>query len=102
MSKDVFILGGKRTPMGEYVGVLKDISAIDLGATASKAAVFKPVSGRLRLVTSGECLPNRDVDHLCNSRSRRSSLSTKALRLPCLNPREHASSLRATYAKQHT
>ena len=39
MTKDVFILGGKRTPMGEYVGALKDISAIDLGAIASKAAL---------------------------------------------------------------
>ena len=39
MSRDVFILGGKRTPMGEYVGALKDISAIDLGAIASKAAL---------------------------------------------------------------
>jgi acetyl-CoA acyltransferase 2 len=32
-------LGGKRTAMGEYVGALKDISAIDLGATASKGAL---------------------------------------------------------------
>ena len=39
MGKDVFILGGKRTPMGKYVGALKDISAIDLGAIASKAAL---------------------------------------------------------------
>ena len=39
MAQDVFILGGKRTPMGEYVGALKDISAIDLGATAAKAAL---------------------------------------------------------------
>jgi len=39
MSKDVFILGGKRTPMGEYVGALKDISAIDLGAAAARAAL---------------------------------------------------------------
>lgn len=39
MTKDVFILGGKRTPMGEYVGALKDVSAIDLGVTASKAAL---------------------------------------------------------------
>lgn len=38
MSKDVFILGGKRTPMGEYVGALKDISAIDLGAIAARGA----------------------------------------------------------------
>ena len=36
MSKDVFILGGKRTPMGEYVGVLKDVSAIDLGAVEAR------------------------------------------------------------------
>src|SRR5204862_1262863 len=39
LSRDVFILGGKRTPMGEYVGALKDISAIDLGAMASRAAL---------------------------------------------------------------
>jgi len=39
MSSEVFILGGKRTPMGEYVGALKDVSAIDLGAIASKAAL---------------------------------------------------------------
>jgi acetyl-CoA acetyltransferase family protein len=39
MSHDVFILGGKRTPMGQYVGVLKDISAIDLGAVAARAAI---------------------------------------------------------------
>jgi len=39
MSQDVFILGGKRTPMGEYVGALKDISAIDLGAIAARAAL---------------------------------------------------------------
>ena len=39
MSVDVFILGGKRTPMGKYVGALKDISAIDLGAIAAKAAL---------------------------------------------------------------
>jgi acetyl-CoA acyltransferase 2 len=38
MSEKVFILGGKRTPMGEYVGALKDISAIDLGASAAKGA----------------------------------------------------------------
>jgi acetyl-CoA acyltransferase 2 len=39
MSKDVYILGGKRTAMGEYVGALKDISAIDLGAIAAKGAL---------------------------------------------------------------
>src|SRR5215813_2075005 len=39
MSNDVFVLGGKRTPMGEYVGALKDISAIDLGAVAARGAL---------------------------------------------------------------
>lgn len=39
MAKEVFILGGKRTPMGEYVGALKDVSAIDLGAVASRGAL---------------------------------------------------------------
>ncbi len=39
MSNDVFILGGKRTPMGKYVGALKDISAIDLGAVAARGAL---------------------------------------------------------------
>src|SRR5438046_7332385 len=39
MARDVFILGGKRTPWGEYVGALKDISAIDLGAIAARGAL---------------------------------------------------------------
>jgi len=39
MSIEVFILGGKRTAMGAYVGALKDISAIDLGAAAARAAI---------------------------------------------------------------
>src|ERR687883_1840196 len=39
MTRDVFILGGKRTPMGEYVGALKDISAIDLGVIAARGAM---------------------------------------------------------------
>src|SRR5438067_8615672 len=39
MARDVFILGGKRTPMGEYAGALKDISAIGLCGIASKAAL---------------------------------------------------------------
>ena len=39
MPSDVFILGGKRTAMGQYIGALKDISAIDLGATAARGAL---------------------------------------------------------------
>lgn len=51
MFGDVFILGGKRTPMGAYVGALKDTSAIDLGAVAARAA----------LETTG--VEPREVDH---------------------------------------
>jgi acetyl-CoA acyltransferase 2 len=36
---DVFILGGARTPMAEYNGRLKDISALELGAIAARAAM---------------------------------------------------------------
>jgi acetyl-CoA acetyltransferase family protein len=39
MAADVFILGGARTPMAEYAGKLKDISALELGAIASRAAM---------------------------------------------------------------
>ena len=39
MAQDVFILGGARTPMTTHVGALKDLSAIELGAIASKAAL---------------------------------------------------------------
>jgi acetyl-CoA acyltransferase 2 len=38
MSKTVFIIGGARTPMTAHVGALKDFSAIELGALASKGA----------------------------------------------------------------
>ncbi|MBI2222969.1 MAG: acetyl-CoA C-acetyltransferase [Acidobacteria bacterium] len=36
---EVFIVGGARTPMAEYVGALKDFSALQLGAIAAKAAM---------------------------------------------------------------
>jgi acetyl-CoA acetyltransferase family protein len=39
MSEEIFILGGARTPMAEYTGKLKDVSALDLGAIASRAAL---------------------------------------------------------------
>ena len=41
MIKDVYILGGARTPMGEYTGKLKDFSAIELGAIAARAAMAR-------------------------------------------------------------
>ena len=37
--KDIVIIAGKRTPMGEYGGALKVLSALDLGAVASRAAI---------------------------------------------------------------
>jgi acetyl-CoA acetyltransferase family protein len=39
MGREIFILGGKRTPMTEYVGALKDVKAIDLGAAAARGAL---------------------------------------------------------------
>jgi acetyl-CoA acetyltransferase family protein len=35
---DVMIIGGARTPMTDYIGALKDISALELGATAARGA----------------------------------------------------------------
>ena len=39
MSQDVVILGGARTAMAEYVGAFKDVSALELGAHAARAAL---------------------------------------------------------------
>jgi acetyl-CoA acetyltransferase family protein len=36
---DIYILGGARTPMGEYTGKLKDFSALEIGAIAARAAM---------------------------------------------------------------
>ena len=44
--KDLVIVAGKRTPMGDYGGALKDFTALELGAFAARAAIeqsgFKP------------------------------------------------------------
>lgn len=37
--KDIVIVAGKRTPMGEYGGALRDFTALELGAFAGKAAI---------------------------------------------------------------
>src|SRR5204863_7930750 len=37
----VFILGGARTPMTDFVGALKDVSALELGAIAARGAFAK-------------------------------------------------------------
>ena len=39
MIKDIYILGGARTPMGEYNGRLKGLSALELGSMAARAAL---------------------------------------------------------------
>src|SRR6185436_8449121 len=39
MQTDIFIVGGARTPMAEYSGKLKDLSALDLGALVARAAM---------------------------------------------------------------
>src|SRR3954463_13873436 len=38
---DVFIVGGARTAMTDYVGALKDVSALELGAIAARGAFAK-------------------------------------------------------------
>jgi acetyl-CoA acetyltransferase family protein len=39
MPNEIYILGGARTPMADYTGKLKDLSALDLGAIAARAAM---------------------------------------------------------------
>ena len=38
-TEPVYILGGARTPMGDYVGALKEFSATELGAVAARGAL---------------------------------------------------------------
>ena len=37
--QEVWIIGAKRTPIGDFLGKLKDVSAVDLGVTAVNAAL---------------------------------------------------------------
>src|SRR5947208_2710580 len=39
--QDVLIIGGARTPMTDYIGALKDIPALELGAIAARGAFQK-------------------------------------------------------------
>lgn len=39
--KDIVILNGARLPFGRYCGSLKDVSAVDLGALAARAAIAR-------------------------------------------------------------
>jgi acetyl-CoA acetyltransferase family protein len=40
-NEEIFVVGGARTPMTEYMGALKDLSAVELGAIASKEALTR-------------------------------------------------------------
>ncbi len=39
MNEEAFIVGGARTPMAEFVGAFQDVSALELGAHATRAAL---------------------------------------------------------------
>ncbi|MGD9904744.1 MAG: acetyl-CoA C-acetyltransferase [Vicinamibacterales bacterium] len=52
MSQDLFIIGGARTPMTQHVGALKDVSAIELGAIATRGALARAA------------VPSEAVDHV--------------------------------------
>lgn len=39
--EEVFVIGGARTPMTDYTGSLKDVSALELGAIAARGAFAK-------------------------------------------------------------
>lgn len=53
MSPDLVIVAGARTPMAEYTGALNDMSAIDLGAIASRAAIERSGFSKEGSVTAG-------------------------------------------------
>ena len=41
MTEPIYILGGARTPMADYVGALKDFTAVQLGAIAAREALTR-------------------------------------------------------------
>jgi acetyl-CoA acetyltransferase len=41
MSQEILIVGGARTPMADYTGKLRDVSALELGAIAARAALAR-------------------------------------------------------------
>ena len=58
---DVLILGGARTPMTKYVGALKDVSAIKLGAIASRGAFQKTASSLSGSIMSSSAMSCRQA-----------------------------------------
>ena len=91
MLKEIYLAGAVRTPLGGFCGAFSDVSAVELGKTAVKAAIersgVKPedveevligciLSGGLRpnaarQITLGaglpECVPATTVNVLCGS-----------------------------------
>jgi acetyl-CoA C-acetyltransferase len=55
--REVVIVGGARTAIGNYLGALQDVSAIDLGVTALKGASGKAGvdAGMIQEVVAGQC-----------------------------------------------
>ena len=41
MSEEILIVGGARTPMADYTGKLRDVSALELGTIAARAALAR-------------------------------------------------------------
>lgn len=56
--REVVIVSGKRTPLGDYMGSLKDFSAVDLGVTALKEAMNKAgiQPDQIEEVVTGHCI----------------------------------------------
>ncbi len=65
-AKNVFIVGAKRTPFGNFGGALKSISATDLAAHASKGALSHAgISGdKIDETFFGNVSPCQDT-HMC-------------------------------------
>ena len=68
MNKDIYILGGARTPMADYAGKLKDISALELGAIASRAALERTGVKPERSITSSSATSCRPARTRCMAR----------------------------------
>ncbi len=60
MKKEIWILNGARTPFGDYNGVLRDFSEIELGAVAARGALERAEVGPARVehVIFGNAMQN--------------------------------------------
>ena len=61
---DVVILGGARTPIGTFGGTLRDLSAVDLGVAAAKAAIERAgvAPGEVQQAIVGNVIQVSSVD----------------------------------------